>query len=180
MQFPFNELAATQAAATLLRLSDSRRLDYGWLLAVTYLADRRALIETGEVFVGSVFVKRRNGPVSIIVYDAIIWGRPIWSKYIRTEGMSLELVQDPGDGELSDYQVELLEELYRSHKTRSLSEMSRLLQALPEWRSPVEPVELLRPEEILRAAGVSEVQILEYQEHNSYILSVDEFRTRPG
>lgn len=180
MKFRFQPLRATQAASLLLGLAGGR-LDYTMLLKLLYLADRRALLETGSTITGDEVVNMARGQVLSAVYDCIKGNRQgdcvSWSRYLHTEGKDLVRISDAGDGELSDYDVELLTEVYDAHRTTSLEQVIEELHQLHEWKDPKPDKSQNVPyEDILRAGDLSEETISAYVALNASTHSLDSLR----
>jgi len=174
LRFVFEEQRAVQAAALLMR-SAGGRMNYTKLLKLLYLADRRSLLETGQPITGSSFVSMAAGPVLSEVYECIKsepdhgW----WDRHIRTEEYNVHLVEDPGDDQLSDYDVGVLTELAEKYKGASYSHMIDVVHALPEWRDPQpNKVRSLPAADVLRAAGEDEETIAEHAQNSSYHAAV--------
>lgn len=174
MQFKFDERRASQAAAVLLKLAGGRQ-NYTKLIKLLYLADRQALVETGSPITGSRLVNMANGPVLSHVYDRIKGqpARSLWGDFIRTAGYDVELLKEPGDSELSDFDVELLGELHRKYEKYTYSQMIDVVHRLKEWEDPGEGVLPLSPDDVVRAAGATDEALEEYRERNCYLQAVD-------
>ncbi|MCL2725226.1 MAG: Panacea domain-containing protein [Polyangiaceae bacterium] len=103
------------------------------------MADRRSLQETGQPITGARFVNMKNGPVLSEVYECIKEDRNdgLWDQYIVTEGRyDIRLLEDPGDGELSDFDVDVLTDLAKRYARYSYSMMIDVVHELPEWTDP--------------------------------------------
>ena len=162
LKFSFDALRTVQACALLLRDAGGQK-NYTWLLKVLYLADRRSLLETGRPITGSTFVSMASGPVLSEVYACIKSrpARPAWDEHIVREGrFDVRLIKDPGDDELSDYDVRLLKELTVKHQCDDYSRMISIVRLLGEWHDPApEKVMPLPAAEILRVEGETEATI---------------------
>jgi len=181
MHFRFEPLRATQAAAVLVKhAGEGNCINYMKLIKLLYLADRKALIDTGSPITGDRVVNMKNGPVLSAVYDSIKGDRrytsTAWPKHFRKEGFEVRLVADPGDGELSDYDVDTLSELGQRHRHDDPWAMVRFVHRLPEWKLPEDDggADPLSYEEILRKAGFSEAEVAEYAEQNDAISEVED------
>jgi uncharacterized phage-associated protein len=176
MRFTFDERRAAQAAAVLLRLSGMRQ-NYTWLLKVLYLADREALRRVGAPIAGASFCNMKNGPLASDVYDCIkeAWAHQLWAEHIRKDGYDVELVKDPGDDELSDFDVELLTELFDRYKAYSYGRMIDVVHQLGEWEDPGTTSTVLPPETILRGAGASDEEITDFERVNSQVNRAESF-----
>jgi hypothetical protein len=111
MTFPFHYRKAQQVVGTLLRLSPGRRMNYYRLLKLLYIADRKAIEETGRPVIGGRTIAMERGPLHGTVYDLIVGvdcESPDWYLRFKTDEYDIEMVQDPGNGELSRYELDLL------------------------------------------------------------------------
>lgn len=163
MDFRFDERRATQAAAVLLRLSGGCQ-NYTWLLKVLYLADRESLFTVGEPISGATFCNMGHGPLASDVYDCIKGEghHPVWAAHIERHGAyDVQLRGDPGDGELSDYDISLLTRLFSTFKHHTYSQMIDVVHELKEWQDPGDTSIRLSPEAILAGAGVQPDAIAE-------------------
>lgn len=175
LRFRFEERRAVQACAVLLRKAGGRD-NYTKVLKELYLADRQSLLETGCTITGSTFVNMANGPVLSEVYECIKDDSAdgFWDLHIRTEGYEIELLEDPGDDALSDYDVSLLTGLAQEHAGRDYSAMITLVHRLPEWKSPKpNKVASLPVADVLRAAGEDEATIDQQAQRVAYLAEVD-------
>jgi uncharacterized phage-associated protein len=175
MRFKFDERRATQAAAVLLRLSEGRQ-NYTWLLKVLYIADRIALRRTGAPIAGASFCNMEHGPLASDVYDCIKGsGRhPTWAEHIqRKDDYDVVLVKDPGDDELSDFDVALLTKLFKSYRRYSYSGMIDIVHRLGEWENPGASSKPLPVEDILRAAGADDEEVGDVERINLHLRQVD-------
>ena len=174
MRFQFDERRAAQAAAVLLRLAGGRE-NYTWLLKVLYLADREALKETGAPIAGATFCNMRNGPLASDVYDCIkedAGRHPVWNQFITKEEYNVRLVKDAGDSELSDFDVELLTNMYGRYARYTFRGMIDVVHGLPEWHDPGATSETLPPEQILRCSGVDDERVADIDSLNGHVSSV--------
>ena len=168
MHFRFNFQRTLQASACLLRL-DGKRMSSLRLLKLLYIADREWLAETGESMTGDRALAMKFGPVLTNVYDLIKGAGSnagIWDDFIHTEGYAVELVADPGRGELSKAIVEKLTEI--TERCRNLDEfaLSELTHEFPEWANHFDSGSNAIPwQEILEAQNKSEmVAVVEREE----------------
>lgn len=176
MRFTFDERRAVQAAAVLLRLSWMRQ-NYTWLLKVLYLADREALRQVGAPIAGASFCNMKNGPLASDVYHCIKQdsAHQVWADHIRKEGYDVVLVKDPGDEELSDFDVKLLTELFDRYKAYSYSRMIDVVHGLKEWEDPGATSTVLAPETILRGAGATDAEITDFERVNLQVNRAESF-----
>src|SRR6266481_4115650 len=114
MAIRLNIPKAIQAASVLLKTDRCKRMSYLRLIKLLYIADRESLKETGRKITRDRTVAMKNGPVLSGIYD-LIKGRheaaDEWSQKIRKDGYQVELVDDPGSGQLSRYEIKKLREV---------------------------------------------------------------------
>lgn len=174
IRFIFEERRTVQACAVLM--GSSRRENYTKLLKLLYLADRASILETGSPITGSSFVSMKNGPVLSEVYECIK-GDPVsstWDRYMQRDGYNLSLREEPGDDELSDYDVALLGRLRDEHRSRGYSAMIDYVHALPEWKDPApSKVAPLSVATVLSRGGCSADEILDVARTQAYMAGVD-------
>lgn len=180
MQFRFQPLRATQAASLLVRLNGGR-LNYTKLIKLLHLADRQALVETGSPITGDRVVNMKHGPVLSNIYRCIKGEAPeceSWSRYLRREDYDLVTVGDPGDSELAEYDVEVLEALSRKYQRLRYHEMIDVVHQLPEWEDPSPALvsSTVSPERILEAAGATPDTIQEYADLNASLRQLEAVR----
>jgi hypothetical protein len=136
MVFPFHYKKAAQVVGTLLRLSPARRMNYYRLLKLLYIADRDSIKETGRPIIGGRMVAMERGPLHSTILD-LIKGRdvesPQWYSQFRTEHYDIEMLCDPGNGELSRYEIELLERISRRFEDDDEWAVGRHTHEFPEF-----------------------------------------------
>src|SRR5438105_515531 len=106
MNFRFDLQKTMQAVGVLLDYQRSRRMSYMRLLKLLYIADREALAETGHTITGDQAVAMKRGPVLSRTHD-LIRGESSqsgeWEKYIHRDCFEVELLENPGRGDLSRF-----------------------------------------------------------------------------
>ncbi len=162
----FNERKAAEAAAHLLRMAPGHRMPYISLIKFLYLADRRALIETGFPITGDQMVAMPHGPVLSRIYDDIAHGpqQPeahSWFDFVSApQNYNVELVQEPPEaGELSDYEIDILKALFEELGHMDKWALVELTHELPEWRDPGGSMIPIEPADILRLQGLPPEEI---------------------
>lgn len=164
MEFIFNERKTAQAAARLLSRHGGA-MPYIKLMKLLYLADRRALIDTGYPITGDRMVSMRHGPVLSQVLDFITWGyfdeRSIWPRYVSPkDGWDVRLVGSPDTDELSEYEIEVLDEIDEAFGNLDRWDLVKYTHTLPEW-VPTQSSLDIDARVILREAGKSDDEIEE-------------------
>jgi len=166
IEFRFEPEKAVQAAAMLLKLHDRKPMNYLGLLKMLYIADRMALERMDWPITGDRSVSMNYGPVLSSVYD-LIKGQPvdnalpIWSKFISSpdSNFQLELLDDPGKGDLCQAEEEILQEVYQTFGHLNPFDVAEWTHTLPEWQNPNGSATPIEVEEILRSVGKSEEEI---------------------
>ena len=156
--FRFNFPKTLQAIATLLRREASRQMNYMRLIKLLYIADRECLREIRRPLTGSHVVAMKRGPVLEDVLHLIRGEHmqtPEWSKYLRRSHFSLELIADPGLGDLSYFEVEKLEEIAQRYAENDEWDLVNITHEFDEWRKN-DPGDSSKPiplDDILAAVG---------------------------
>ena len=167
MRFHFDKSKAAQAAAYIVQRHGGS-IDLMALIKLLYLADRTALIESGYPITGDRMVSMPHGPVLSGLYDCAKWiGTDLeeeedpFSRYLSPrDGNTVHLVGDVGDlGELSDYEVGILDQVFDRFGHLSAGQLRRLTHDLPEYTDPQGSMIPIDPAEILSIAGASSDEI---------------------
>ena len=174
LQFRFDELKSVQAAALIAQQPGIDMCNYLKLIKLLYLADCNSLLQTGTTITGDSFCNMKNGQVLSNVLRCIKEPKlfQIWNGYFSKNEYKVLLISDPGDSELSDFDVDILLSLSKEFEKYTWGEMIEYHHKLPEWRDPGEGRYLLDPIDVLRARGVDDEIILEFESQNEYIQSV--------
>ena len=168
IRFPFRELKAAQAAAHVLKLHDNE-MYYLLLIKLLYLADRQALVERGLPITGDRLVSMDWGPVLSEIVDLLTMepepgtdGRA-WREYVSEPAKYKVKGQksDPEVGELSDYEIAILDQIDTEFGSMDRFELSNLTHDLPEWRHPQGSSQPIDPADILRHVGKTPEEIAE-------------------
>lgn len=105
---PFDATRALQAAAVLFRRQRTRQLSSSRLLALFYFADRESIAETGRPIVGGQLHSTDRGPLLETVLRLIRGEHsdsPHFARFVARNHYLLELIDDPGNGSLSRYEI---------------------------------------------------------------------------
>ena len=158
MRFRFNERKSAQAAAYLLKRHGGC-LNYMVLIKLLYLADRKTLLEHGQLITGDQMVSMPHGPVLSRIYDRIAAGMipssAPWSDYISDpSNYDVQLVcAEPSTDELSRYELRVLDEVDARYGSLGKWALRDLTHELPEWEDPHGSSLPIDPTTILQAAG---------------------------
>jgi uncharacterized phage-associated protein len=166
MQLEFNEKKATQAAARLLkRQAQGDKMSYMKLIKLLYFADREALLRWGSPITTDTYFSMKRGPVLSRIHDLITEGAApdepsFWEEHIQPCGdHEIKLVKDPSNGELSEIEEELLDEVFTRLGHLSRWEMVEEAHKLPEWKDPQGSAIPIDIRDILRAGQKSTQEI---------------------
>jgi hypothetical protein len=179
----FNESKTTQAAARLLK-DASAPMNFMVLMKMLYLADRAAFMKHGRPITNDTYYAMFLGPVLSNTHD-LATEQPspeedhYWGRFISPrENYEVRLTGDPGDGELSDCEVRILDAIFAKFKIY-LNEPF----GLPRWmhKNLPEVKEVLRGEridlpivEVLRGTKKSEEEISSLMDELEMLNQVDE------
>jgi hypothetical protein len=160
-RFRFDPLKTMQAIAVLMRRERLPQMNYMRLIKILYIAERECLKETGRPITGSRIVATERGPIMEEVHDLVL-GRyfraPEFSRCFEKVHYDLVMKDDPGIGELSEFEIARLQEVAERHADDDEWEMVRHCHTLPEWQKN-DPGDSSRPiplVDILEAVGVGE------------------------
>ncbi len=167
--FQLNPLKATQVAAYFIK-SNGKHLNYTKMIKLMYLADREALKKWNRPIIGGSYVSMDNGPVLSEVYD---WLKgksenKYWMISIRKLGFEVALIQDPGDGELSEAEEKLLNEIDKKFKKHSFGEMIDYCHTYTkEWEDPNGSSFPIAFEKLLMTIGKAPKEIKKIEQETS-------------
>jgi len=140
--FHFHYHKGAQAVATLLRSESPRRMNYYRLLKLVYMADRLSVAETGRPIVGGKLIAMERGPLHSTFLD-LIKGKdsetPWWSTFFHTHKYELEMVGDPGNGELSPREIDLLNRVSAEHEAEDEWAVGELTHDFAEFQKNKPP-----------------------------------------
>jgi uncharacterized phage-associated protein len=167
MNMLFNEDKTTQAAAFLLGLAPNKRMPYMSLLKLLYLSDRKALLDSGRTITFDQMVSMDFGPVLSKTLNLIIGE----NKYYTSDGswsniispplgdFEIELRNTPNDDKLSEYEEEILSNIYENYGHIDKWTLSKLTHDLPEWVDPKGTSIPIRYPDILKYENRSDIDI---------------------
>jgi uncharacterized phage-associated protein len=133
-------------------------MSYLRLLKLLYIADRESLKETGRSITGDHVVAMEHGPVLGGVYSLIkgehtAWAQ--WSAFFRKNGYRLEMVNDPGNGKLSKYELGKLRGVADAYADKDEWSLVEVVHGFEEWKKndPGKSSQPIPLEDILEAIG---------------------------
>ena len=118
----FDETKTTQAAARLLKAAGGGPMNFMVLMKMLYLADRVGFKKYGRSITNDIYYAMFLGPVLSNTHDLATEELPpeedhYWRRYISPcEKYEVRLIADPGEGELSEREVEILDGIFAKFK----------------------------------------------------------------
>ena len=106
------------------------------MLKLLSIADREWFAETGEAITGDRAYAMKYGPVLSTIHDLVKGNGSRagdWDDHIHTDGYAVELVADPGRGELSKGIVQKLHEIAERYRELDDWELSEETHTFSEW-----------------------------------------------
>jgi uncharacterized phage-associated protein len=161
---PFNERKATEAAAYLLKLRGGR-MSYMKLIKLLYLADREALLRWGRPISTDRYVSMDRGPVLSHVFNLVADEtapntQSLWAQVISApEHYQVHLNIEIEPQELSDAEIELLDEIFVQYGKMNRWRLVDFVHRLPEWTDPEGSAIPISYRDILRAGGKTEAEV---------------------
>lgn len=140
-------------------------MSYLKLIKLLYLADRTALLRWGRPVSTDKYFAMDRGPVlshvlDLVTQEAMPENASYWSQYISDPShYEVSLQDDPGQDELSEAELKLLEEIFHEHGHKTRWELVELTHRLPEWEDPQGGAIPISYRDILRAAGKTDLEI---------------------
>jgi uncharacterized phage-associated protein len=133
---PFAPIKIAQAVSVLLKTEPIKRMGRLRILKLLYIADRESLIERARSITGDKPVAMDHGPVLSQTYDLIKgtdYASPQWGQFLRSDGRDVELVEDPGVGKLTRYEITKLQEVALRLKESDDWMIAELTHGFSEW-----------------------------------------------
>lgn len=164
MNFVFKFDKSLQAAAYILRRQSSREMNFMRLLKILYIADRESLQQTGRTITGDKIAAMDKGPVLSEVYNLIKGEHirsPDWGKFIHRSDYNVQLIDEPGQANMSRFEIETLEQVAEKHHMHGELDLVKFThENCPEWKKnrPIDPIKMnwICLEDSLDAVGQSD------------------------
>jgi uncharacterized phage-associated protein len=179
IRFKYNPFKAVQAVALFLELHD-KPMNYMSLLKLMYMADRLALQSGDQSISGDNYCAMSFGPVLSNIYNHIKGvgkqeDQEIWEKYISTrdpkyqttKNYNVRLLVNPGDGELSEEEVDTIKGVYTAYGKLDRFYLADFThQYFPEWEdpNPAKKVAAILIEDVLKNVGKTPEEIEEIEQ----------------
>ena len=164
MELKYNEKKAIQIAALLLKKSGGK-MDMLRLTKLLYLVDREAFMRWGLPLTGDDYASMKYGMVLSETYSLSrrkFLQHRLWDNYISAPDNNyvMALIADPEDDELSENDVDLVNEIFETYKDKSTRFLIESVHhKLPEWKDVGNSSLIIPYDEVLGQSGVSEDQI---------------------
>lgn len=163
----FNTDKALHVLVALLRQSPGRRMSILKAMKLVYIADRESLRETGYTITGDRFVAMDHGPVPSGTYRILRNDDFVsWTDNISRDGKHLILERDIEVDELSPYELELTNKIWRKYRRKSAWEMVDIAHEMREWQENRPPEGSSRPIPLASIASALNID-REAAEHNA-------------
>lgn len=183
IHFKFNEIKAAQTTAHLLEKSGGK-LSYMLALKILYAIDRTALANWGQPIIGGSYCSMKNGPLTSEIYDRVKAGRypeaqSYWGIYLSTKDKDLKLKKRPGTDELSEAELQLIDDVYAmlGHRDKwDVVDMTHI--EFKEWENPGKSSKPIPVEKMLKALDKSSEEIHRIAKETSYYQSIDALLSR--
>lgn len=133
---PFELSRTAQAAAILLKHSPGERMTRMRLIKLLYIADRESLKTAGRSITGDKHVAMQHGPVlsyTLNLINGSHYQTKRWEQFFASEGQIVVMHDDPGDGRLSNFEVELITSVAKKFKNYSAAQLRNFTHKFPEY-----------------------------------------------
>lgn len=172
MKPQFNEKRATQIACLLLQRRNGR-MNILSLMKLMYLIDRKALVKWGWSLTDDDYYSMPRGMVLSKTYNLIheepIAEKPIdptslsyWKAFISApQDYNVNLIDEPGLNELSQADIDLVNEIYEEFGHLNRFALVRIHHELPEWEETKKNSKFVDYEKVLQVSDKSEEEISE-------------------
>ncbi len=167
MQFHYDPLKATQAAAYLVSLNGGR-MDLWLMLKLLYLSDRASLLERGTPITADRLSSMPLGPTPSRIYDNTKVDRnplgkdSVWKEYLTENegGNEIKLINETfSTDRLSQFERETIKQVWEQFSKMPYKALFKFVHELPEYTDPNGSSLSIEPEDILKKAHWSEADI---------------------
>ena len=162
MSYVFSPEKVVESAAVILKETANCELNYMKFLKLLYSADRESIKETGTPITGDKPIAMRHGPVLSIIYNLLMEradkGSEVWGQFFEKDGLMLRLIDDPGEAELCQYEIDKLREVFERYKDKNPWELNVITHEFEEWKrnDPGQSSQSIPLEHIIDAVGRSD------------------------
>jgi uncharacterized phage-associated protein len=162
--YQLNFRKTLQAVGVLLKEATNRTAPYLRILKLMYMADRISLREKGRSITQDQPFAMKYGPVLSRTFD-LIKGTdpktPEWSRFVERRNYEVQLVNDPGIGDLCRYEIQLLQKVWTDHLSQNDFDLVEETHQFEEWKKndPGDSSQPIPVEDILKAVGKNREEI---------------------
>ena len=162
----FDEKKTTQIAGMLLRLRGTKRMHYLKLMKLMYLIDRASLLRWGWSMTGDKYVSMVHGLVLSNTLNLITqerFGKSYWKDHVSAPlgEYEVELRQEPEDDELSQAEIDLIEEVYKQFGHKNRWRLRDYTHQLPEYVPTEGPSVTVPYSSVMKGEKMSDEQVEE-------------------
>ena len=175
MPFRFKQTKTVQAIAQLLQHAGGSD-DYLRIAKLLYIANRKGIKEAAWPFVGGPVVAMQHGPVLSGMLDMV--KNASEPDFLEIQGHRLHLVADPGDSELCELIISILQDTWMEYSDKGCWQVAEETRTFDEWKRNWQdgmiPPAVIPYKDIFEAVGMSDAYehtVDEEKYHNA----VDEF-----
>jgi len=166
---------AIAVAATFIKQSGGT-CDKYWLNKVMYFIERESLVKSGQPLFFDELYALPLGPIASAVNDGIdITAYPIdsiWAMYFSLQGNAVILKEEPDYSVLSNFENNLIQEIYDKFMGWDFPQLHRYFHNLPENKETTSRKDISYAE-ILEAEGLDPKLIQETLSEISYISDLE-------
>ena len=152
----FKEHKTTQIAVLLAKYSGGK-IDLYKLIKLIYLIDRESLKRRGHPVTFDRPYNLPLGPTPSHTYHLIWnpWDGEYWSRSFSLPKKNIIrlLNNDIGDGELSQFEMNLIREIYEEFENKPFNELKKYVHSLPEFDDPGHSSAPMEWDRLLKAVG---------------------------
>ena len=133
------------------------------VLKILFYADRECLKQVGRPITGDTMCAMKYGPVLSNTLDLIrdrASDAQEWGQWIVTEHRNVRLARDPGNDELSPFEIDILHEMWDKYKDIDPFDLANDTHDLLEWKKNEPPPgssKRIPFEDILESVGRTDV-----------------------
>jgi len=181
----YNEKRAAQAAAKFAEL-EGGTIDKYKLAKLMYYLERQTIVTTGQPLFHAELCSIPYGPIASEVNDGLNsiippntidlnteeGFHPSWEQNFSRQGKNgIHRTNNPGDDELSDSDINLIQEIQSYFQNWGFTRLRNFFHALPEYEETdgKEPIHFTT---ILRVSGFSDEEIQELEKEYYYYLGL--------
>ena len=169
----FNEVKTTQIASLFIKKAGGR-LNYTKLIKLLYLTDREAFRLWERPLTGDSYFSMPKGPIlsktlDLINYEENPEDKSFWYRFISKENYNVTSIDEPGSGELSKREIDLIDRIHEKYKDKNQWQMIDICHDVcPEWEHPGDTSIPIRIDDILAHLNKTErdIEVIEEEISN--------------